>query len=115
QVPPRIFSQTSASRPAVTVAAAAAPPAVAAAARTLVAVLTRRRVLRSLDQLCGLDERPVLVLRNELQADPAALLVELLHDHVEHVAARDHVLDVADPAGAHVRDVEQAVRALAQL
>ena len=39
------------------------------------------------------------MLRDELEPDPAALLVDLLHDHVEHVAARDHVLDVADPAG----------------
>ena len=51
----------------------------------------------------------------ELEADPAARLVDLLHDDVEHVAARDHVLDVADAAGPDVRDVEQAVGALLQL
>ena len=57
----------------------------------------------------------VLVLLDELQADPAACLVDLLHEHVEHVAARDHVLDVVHAAGADVRDVEQAVGALLQL
>ena len=77
--------------------------------------LAGRSVLRPLDQLLGLDERAVLVLGHELEADPAALLVDLLHDHVEHVAAVDHVLDVADAAGADVGDVQQAVRALLQL
>ena len=32
-------------------------------------------------------------------------------ERFEHVAARDHVLDVADPPRADVRDVQQAVRA----
>ena len=55
------------------------------------------------------------MLRDELEADPAALLVDLLDDHVEHVAAGDHVLDVGDATGADVRDVQQAVGALLQL
>src|SRR5205807_10160303 len=105
-----------AARAAVTAAAASTASAVAIAPRaSVVALLARRRVLRPLDQLLGLDERPVLVLGHELEADPAALLVDLLHDDVEHVAAGDHVLDVADPARADVRDVEQPVGALLEL
>ena len=45
--------------------------------------LARRGVLRPLDQLLGRDEPAVLVLRDELEADPAALLVDLLDDDVE--------------------------------
>ncbi|HXF98601.1 MAG TPA: hypothetical protein VNJ46_08325, partial [Gaiellaceae bacterium] len=55
------------------------------------------------------------MLRDELEADPAALLVDLLDDHVEHVAPRDHVLDVRDAARADVRDVQQPVGALLEL
>ena len=55
------------------------------------------------------------MLRDQLEADAAALLVDLLDDDVEHVAAVDHVLDVADAARADVRDVQQAVGALLQL
>src|SRR4029079_14294441 len=75
----------------------------------------RRRVLRPLDQLLRLDETAVLVLRDELQADPAALLVDLLDDDVHDVAAAHHVLDVPDAAGADVRHVQEAVGALLQL
>ena len=96
-------------------AAAAAAASTVAAARAILLRRPRRGVLRPLDQLLRLDERPVLVLRDQLQADPPAGLVDLLDDHVEHVAALDHVLDVADPARADVRDVEQAVGALLQL
>ena len=55
------------------------------------------------------------MLGDQLQSDAPALLVDLLHLDVEHVAARDHVLDVADAARADVRHVEQAVGALLQL
>ncbi len=55
------------------------------------------------------------MLLHELQPDPAACLVDLLHEHVEHVAALDHVLDVVDAAGADVRDVQQPVGALLEL
>ena len=55
------------------------------------------------------------MLVDELEADPAPRLVHLLHDHVDDVAARHHVLDVRDSAGTDVRDVEQAVGALLQL
>src|SRR5439155_17973622 len=96
-------------------AVAAASAAVTATARALFLALPRRGVLRPLDQLLRLDERAVLVLCDQLEADPAPRLVDLLHEHVEHVAALDHVLDVADAARAHVRDVEQAVGALLQL
>ena len=75
----------------------------------------RRGVLRPLDELLGSDDLAVLVLRDELEADAAARLVDLLHEHVQHVAAGHHVLDVTDPARADVRDVEQAVGALLQL
>src|SRR5579884_1295128 len=75
----------------------------------------RRGVLRTLDQLLRLDEAAVLVLGHELEPDPAAGLVDLLHDDVDDVAAADHVLDVRHPAGADVRDVQQPVRALLQL
>src|SRR5207302_4167750 len=105
-----------AARAAVSVAtAASAATTVAVAAGPLLALLARRRVLRPLDQLLGLDERPVLVLGDQLEPDPAALLVDLLDDHVQHVAAGHDVLDVRDAAGADVGDVEQSVGALLQL
>src|SRR5690242_16614730 len=100
------------------VAARAARTSAAATATAVTARLlrrTRRGVLRPLDQLLGLDEAAVLVLRDELQADPAAGLVDLLHDDVDDVAAAHHVLDVGDTARADVRDVEQSVGALLQL
>src|SRR6476469_6483993 len=98
-------------------AAAAAPPAtaVAVAARALLAGLARRGVLRPLDELLRGDQRAVLVLLHQLQADAAAGLVDLLHEHVEDVAALDDVLDVVDAAGADVRHVQQPVRAFLQL
>jgi hypothetical protein len=46
------------------------------------------------------------VLRDELQADAAPLLVDLLDDDVERVAAGDDVFDVRDTARPDVRDVE---------
>src|SRR4029453_11080047 len=95
-------------------AAVSAPSATLAPRRTLRA-LAWRGVLRPFDQLCGLDERPVLVLRDELETDAATLLVPFLGDYLERVAARDHVLDVPDPAGPDVRDVQEAVRALLEL
>src|SRR5262245_27969031 len=88
---------------------AAAASATAVAARALLLARARRRVLCTLDQLLRLHQRAVLVLRDQLQTDPAAGLVDLLDDHVEHVAALDHVLDVADPARSDVRDVKQSV------
>src|SRR5206468_11256561 len=91
-----------------------APATIPIAARTLFA-LARRRILRALDQLLGRDDGPVLVLGEELQADPAALLVDLLDDNVEHVATTDHVLDVTDAPRAYVRHVQQPVGSLLQL
>ena len=55
------------------------------------------------------------MLRDELEADAATRLVDLLHDHVDDVAACHDVLDVPDAARADVRDVEQPVGALLQL
>src|SRR5437899_400918 len=98
--------------------AATATPAAAAAAVTArwpLLALARRRVLRPFDQLLRLDEVAVLVLGDQLEADPAAVLVDLLDEHVEHVAAPDHVLDVADSARADIGDVQQAVGSLLQL
>src|SRR5690348_5393797 len=80
--------------------AAIASASGAVAARALLLRRAGRGVLRALDQLLGLDERAVLVLGHELQPDPAALAVDLLDDHVEHVAAGHHILDVRHPAGA---------------
>src|SRR5215218_2389800 len=80
--------------PAATTTTAAAA-ALAVATRGTVLLRTRRSVLGALDQLLGLDEVAVLVLGDQLEADPAALLVHLLDDDVEHVSAPDHVLDVA--------------------
>src|SRR5436190_23986205 len=102
-------------RAAATAAVAATSAAPVVAARPVLLRRTRRRVLRPLDQLLRLDEAAVLVLRDELEADAAARLVDLLHDHVDDVAARHDVLDVSDAARADVRDVEQAVGALLQL
>src|SRR5205814_3984799 len=93
---------------AVPAAAAAAPVAVAAT-RPLLRPLARRCVLGPLDQLLRRDRAAVLVLLDQLQADPATRLVDLLHDHVQDVAAVDHILDVTHPAGADVRNVQQAV------
>src|SRR4051812_7570775 len=101
--------------PVAATAAAASAAVAVAAARPLLARLAGRSVLRPLDELLGRHNLAVLVLGDELEADPAAGLVDLLHEHVEHVAAADYVLDVADPAGADVRDVEEAVGALLQL
>src|SRR5204863_2671585 len=102
--PPLVYSLVAAR---AAVAAAATPASAVAAAPTLLALLTRRRVLRPLDQLLGRHDAAVLVLRDQLEADPAALLVDLLHEHVEDVATVDHVLDVADAARADVGDVQQ--------
>ncbi|HTZ04647.1 MAG TPA: hypothetical protein VMB53_02730 [Gaiellaceae bacterium] len=55
------------------------------------------------------------MLRDQLQPDAAACLVDLLHDDVDDVAARHHVLDVADATRADVRDVEETVGPLLQL
>src|SRR5581483_10236600 len=105
----------------VLVAARAARPASAAAAAAVVAARPvllrgpRRSVLRPLDQLLRLDETAVLVLRDELEADPAPGLVDLLDDDVDDVAAAHHVLDVRDATGADVRDVEETVGPLLQL
>src|SRR5579864_7861694 len=88
--------------PAVPAAAAAASAAPVIAARPLLLRRTGRRVLRPLDQLLRLDEAAVLVLRDQLQADPAARLVHLLDDHVDDVATLHDVLDVADATWADV-------------
>src|SRR5437763_6570533 len=88
-------------------AAATAASAAAIAARPLLLRRTRRGVLRPLDQLLGLNEAAVLVLRDELEADPAAGLVDLLHDDVHDVAAAHHVLDVRHPTRAAVPDVQE--------
>src|SRR5437773_6548944 len=106
--PDRSFTSAVSAATATTAAAATTAATVAVTARRALLTLARRRVLRPLDQLLGLDEVAVLVLGDELQADPAAVLVHLLHDHVEHVSARDHVLDVGDAAGADVGNVQQA-------
>src|SRR5205807_7559951 len=100
---------------AAATAAASTPPVAVAATWPLLGPLARRRVLRPLDQLLRRHRAAVLVLLDRLQADAATRLVDLLHDHVEDVAAVDHVFDVTDPARAHVRDVQQAVRPLLQL
>src|SRR6185436_8953360 len=100
---------------AAATAAAATTTASAVARRAVLARLTRRSVLRTLDQLFGTDRVAVLVLLDQLEADPAASLVDLLHAHVEDVAAIDDVLDVTDTARPDVRDVEQAVRTLLEL
>src|SRR6185295_6050044 len=99
----------------LTPTAAATATASVVTTRTLFLRRPRRCILRPLDQLLRLHQRAVFVLRDQLQADPATRLVDLLHDDVEHVAACHHVLDVADAARAHVRDVEEAVGALLEL
>src|SRR5262245_27769978 len=97
----------SAARPLAPVAVAPAASAAAslAIARRALLPLARRSVLGALDQRLRLNEVAVLVLRDQLEADPAPLLVDLEHLDVEHVATGDHVLDVRDPPGANVRDV----------
>ena len=64
-------------------AAAAAAATAAVAARPVLARLARRGVLRPLDELLRRDELAVLVLLDQLQADPSARLVDLLHEHVD--------------------------------
>src|SRR5947209_16718683 len=81
-------------------ATATTAAATVVAARALLFRRPRRCVLRPLDQLLRLDEAVVLVLRDQLEADPAARLVHLLDDDVDDVAALHHVLDVADTARA---------------
>src|ERR1035437_581736 len=100
--------------PAAAIASAAAATN-AITARALRGRRARRGVLRPLDELLRLDELAVLVLRDELEADPATRLVDLLHDDVDDVAAGHHILDVGNAARADVRDVKQAVGALLQL
>src|SRR5581483_9134793 len=73
---PRLFAV--AAGPAAATAASAAAAAVAVAARPILARLARRCVLRPLHELLGRDELPVFVLLHELEADPAARLVDLL-------------------------------------
>src|SRR3954471_22435949 len=90
-------------------AAAAASTAAVVAARTLLFRRTRRGILRPLDQLFRRDHPAVLVLVDQLQADAATSLVDLLDDDVDDVAAGHDVLDVRDAARPDVRDVEQAV------
>src|SRR4051794_8055828 len=96
-------------------APAAASTAAVVATRALLLRRPRRGILRPLDQLFRLDEPAVLVLRDQLEADAPTRLVDLLHDDIDDIAARHHVLDVPDAAGAHVRNVEQSVGALLQL
>src|SRR3954447_2554479 len=105
---PRAFTLTAGATTA-TAAGTVAPWA------AVLAGLARRGVLRPLDELLGADQVLALVLLHELEPDPSACLVDLLDDHVENVAAGDHVFDVVDAPGADVRDVEQAVGALLQL
>src|SRR5436309_2473186 len=100
---------------AAAAAAASTTPVAAAAARTLLRPLTRRRVLRPLDQLFGRDRVAVLVLLDQLEPDAPTRLVDLLHDHVEDVAAVDHIFDVTDATRPDVRNVQQAVGPLLQL
>src|SRR5689334_12722625 len=96
-------------------AAAPAPAATIVAARAVLLRRPRRSVLRPLDQLLRLNQTAVLVLRDELEADAAPRLVDLLDDDVDDVTALHDVLDVTDAARAHVRDVEQPIGALLQL
>src|SRR5439155_16349971 len=96
-------------------ASASAAPAVTIATRALLARLARRRVLRTLDELLRRDDPAVLVLLHDLEPDAPARLVDLLHEHVEDVAALDDVLDVVDATRADVRHVQQPVGALLQL
>src|SRR6476619_7173146 len=113
--PDRSFLLAVSTAATATAAAAATATAIAVTTRRALLTLARRRVLRPLDQLLGLDEVAVLVLGDELEADPATVLVHLLHDHVERVATRDHVLDAGDAPAPDVGDVQQAVGALLQL
>src|SRR5437868_13101624 len=88
-------------------ATASTAAAAIVAPRALLFRRPRRCVLRPLDQLLRLDEAAVLVLRDQLEADPAARLVHFLDDAVDDVAARHDVLDVSNPARADVRHVEE--------
>src|SRR5204862_4309639 len=110
--PPSHFPLLVVAARAATAATATATSAAAVAARAVLLRRPRRGVLRPLDQLLRLNEAAVLVLRDELEADPAAGLVHLLHDDVDDVAAAHHVLDVRDPSRADVRDVQEPVGSL---
>src|SRR5262245_1574323 len=101
--------------PAAAAAVAPAAAAFAVAARSLLLRRPRRSILRPLDQLFRLNEAAVLVLGDQLETDPAAGLVDLLHDDVDDVPALHDVLDVADAARTDVRHVQQAVGALLEL
>src|SRR5204863_3104843 len=67
------FSAVAAASASATAAPAAS--ALAVAPRRALLALARRRVLGPLDQLLRLNEVAVLVLGDQLQADPAALFV----------------------------------------
>src|SRR5437773_11092537 len=64
------------------IAAAATATAVTVVPRRALLALARGSVLGPLDQLLGLNQAAVLVLGNELEADSAPLLVDLLDDDV---------------------------------
>src|SRR5690348_10196045 len=116
RVPPK--SERAARGPpshALYLATAAAAAAAIVPPRALLFRRPRRCVLRPLDQLLRLDETAVLVLCDQLQADPAARLVHFLDDDVDDVASRHDVLDVTDAPRADVRHVEEPVGSLLQL
>src|SRR4051812_28952815 len=96
-------------------AAATAAATTVTAGTAILARLARRGILRPLDELLRRDHGVAFVLLDEVEADAPPRLVHFLHDHVQDVAAGDHVLDVVDAAGPDVRDVEQTVGALLQL
>ena len=108
---------------AAVAAAAAASPAAAAAPAPALAVRRGGRSSRSRGgasfarsiSSSGGTRLPFSCFATSLRPIRPRVLVDLLDDHVEHVAALDHVLDVADAARADVRDVQQAVGALLQL
>src|SRR5437763_8138915 len=101
--------------------AAVTPASVASATPTAVAAAAPRAVAAAL--VAGPDRGQLLGgLAGDLrvvgqpEADPAALLVDLDHAHVDLVAAVQHVLNRLGPlAGRDVRDVQQAVGALREL
>ncbi len=74
-----------------------------------------RLFLRLLDKRFGHYQAAVIVLGHEFEPDPAALLVHLLHEHVDNVATVEHILDPVDPSRPDIGDVEQAVGPLLQL
>src|SRR6185312_17555318 len=75
--------------------------AVAAVATAAVPGADRGQLLRRL----ALDRG----VAGEAQADPAALLVDLDHGDVDHLAAGEDIVDRVDPLPRfHVGDVEQA-------